>query len=93
MTRVGSPLWTAPEILNGKRYSENVDTYSFGVVMFEVAARQLPYQQEREARVAPKKLLEQIAGGGLKPRLDQRTCRRYDIGKSFRRRGSFLSCV
>ena len=30
MTRTGSPLWAAPELLAGKRYSEIVDSYSLG---------------------------------------------------------------
>ena len=30
MTQTGSPLWAAPELLSGKRYCEDVDTYSLG---------------------------------------------------------------
>ncbi|KAL3661233.1 hypothetical protein V7S43_013842 [Phytophthora oleae] len=29
---IGTPYWTAPEVLEGKRYSEQADTYSFGVI-------------------------------------------------------------
>ena len=36
MTRVGSPLWTSPEILAGRGYSTYVDVYSYGVVLFEM---------------------------------------------------------
>ena len=43
MTRIGSPLWAAPEVLGGRRYCEHVDTYSLGVVMFEIAVRAYPY--------------------------------------------------
>lgn len=28
MTRCGSPCWTAPEIIQGKKYTEKADVYS-----------------------------------------------------------------
>ena len=31
MTRSGSPLWAAPELLAGKHFNEDIDTYSFGM--------------------------------------------------------------
>ena len=43
MTHVGTPLWAAPEILRGERYDERVDRYSFGVVISEVMAREVPF--------------------------------------------------
>ncbi|KUF94230.1 hypothetical protein AM588_10004633 [Phytophthora nicotianae] len=33
---IGTPYWTAPEILEGKRYTEQADIYSFGVVLSEL---------------------------------------------------------
>ena len=42
MTQTGSPLWAAPELLAGRRYDEDVDTYSLGIVLYEIAARELP---------------------------------------------------
>ncbi|KAG6951290.1 hypothetical protein JG688_00013784 [Phytophthora aleatoria] len=40
---VGTPYWTAPEILEGKRYTEQADLYSFGVVLSELDTCKLPY--------------------------------------------------
>ena len=40
---VGTLRWTAPEIILGKRYSEMVDIYSFGVILTEFDTRRLPY--------------------------------------------------
>lgn len=34
-----SPRWTAPEILDGKRYSKEADIFSFAMVMIEVRRR------------------------------------------------------
>lgn len=41
---IGSPQWTAPEKLRGDKYDEKADSFSFGVLMYEVMARELPYK-------------------------------------------------
>uniref|UniRef100_A0A7N6A9M5 LIM domain kinase 2 n=1 Tax=Anabas testudineus TaxID=64144 RepID=A0A7N6A9M5_ANATE len=38
-TVVGNPYWMAPEMLNGKRYDENVDIFSFGIVLCEITGK------------------------------------------------------
>ncbi|KAJ6659135.1 hypothetical protein lerEdw1_019438 [Lerista edwardsae] len=35
-TVVGNPYWMAPEMLNGQRYDETVDIFSFGIVLCEI---------------------------------------------------------
>ncbi|EGZ24098.1 hypothetical protein PHYSODRAFT_253201 [Phytophthora sojae] len=40
---VGTPYWSAPEILEEKRYTEQTDIYSFGVVLSELDTGKLPY--------------------------------------------------
>ncbi len=40
--RMGSPQWTAPEILRGQPHDESADTYSYGLLMFELMAARLP---------------------------------------------------
>lgn len=32
MTQVGTPMWMAPEIIMGKKYTEKADVYAFGIV-------------------------------------------------------------
>ena len=43
----GTPLWMAPEVLQGKhgvsKYGPGVDVYSFGIVMWEIATSRLPF--------------------------------------------------
>ena len=33
---MGSPQWTAPEKLRGQRYDEKADSYSYGILLYEV---------------------------------------------------------
>jgi len=44
MTPVGTPCWTAPEVLRNERYTEKADVFSFGVVLWELVTREDPYQ-------------------------------------------------
>lgn len=39
----GTYHWMAPEVLNGKVYDEKVDVYSYGVCLYEIIARRIPY--------------------------------------------------
>ena len=41
--RMGSPMWTSPEVLKGDARNEKADTYSYGMLLFELLTRQLPY--------------------------------------------------
>ncbi len=42
---VGTPLWMAPEQMSGMEYGPSADVYSFGIVMWEIAAQTLPWQE------------------------------------------------
>lgn len=41
----GTYHWMAPEVLGGNTYNEKVDSYSFGIVMYEVICRAIPYEE------------------------------------------------
>ena len=43
MTFCGSPEWTASEVLNGLSYDTAADVWSYGVVVWELLTRQVPY--------------------------------------------------
>ena len=73
---VGTPEWTAPEVLKGEAFNEQADVYSFGVIMWEMCTRKKPWQGlmqvqvvvavgmkgERLPKVTDRQVLE--AGGG-----------------------------
>lgn len=52
MTACGTPAWTAPEIVKLEQYDERVDVYSFGIVMWELIAREEPYKGQGGVQVA-----------------------------------------
>lgn len=39
MTVVGSPFWMAPEMMNGKSYTNKVDVFAFGIILCEMLGR------------------------------------------------------
>lgn len=41
--QLGSPLWMAPEIYDGKPHTFESDVFSFGIVMYEVMSQCMPY--------------------------------------------------
>ncbi|ANQ06374.1 TKL protein kinase [Plasmodium coatneyi] len=42
---VGTYQWTAPEILRGEGYTPQADVYSFGVILWEMLHRQIPFRE------------------------------------------------
>jgi len=45
-SRVGTTRWLAPEVLRNNQYSFKSDAYSFGMVVWEMWAKELPYTGE-----------------------------------------------
>ncbi|GMF30933.1 unnamed protein product [Phytophthora fragariaefolia] len=67
---VGTPYWTAPEILEGKRYTEQADIYSFGVILSELDTGKLPYHDALRPdgkKPRPFQIMEEVMAGKLRP--------------------------
>ncbi len=48
----------APELLNGESYSIKVDIYSYGIVLWEIAARKTPYIELNQPMAIVKYVLD-----------------------------------
>ena len=49
--RMGAPSWTAPEVLKGEARDETADSYSYGMLLFELMSRELPFANVTPAQV------------------------------------------
>ena len=63
-SRVGTPLFAAPEVLRSDEYSESADVYSFGVCCWEVVTTARPFENMNTV-----KALHDVAYKGLRPRM------------------------
>ncbi|CAK4070203.1 unnamed protein product [Aphanomyces euteiches] len=66
--QVGTPLWTAPEVVTGGRCSFRSDVYAFGIILTELITRKTPYEDQTPGMSAYKIMLE-VATNGLRPTL------------------------
>ena len=61
---IGTYLWMAPEVLQGgRKYDLSIDVYSFGIVLWEVAAQQRPWEDISDQSFFQDVLLEAILAG------------------------------
>jgi serine/threonine protein kinase len=64
-SRVGAPAWTAPEVLRGESISEAADSYSYGVLLYELLSSQQPYANVPAERIIGGIITEMLARPSL----------------------------
>ncbi|KAK1937101.1 putative serine/threonine-protein kinase drkA [Phytophthora citrophthora] len=67
---VGTPYWTAPEVMEGKRYTEQADIYSFGVLLSEMDTCKIPFHDiltSEGKKEKPFRILQMVMSGHLRP--------------------------
>ena len=60
-TAVGTPLYMAPEILTGRKYDEQVDWWSIGVMLYVMLCGYPPFESDNEVE-----LKKEILSSGVK---------------------------
>ncbi len=64
----GSYRWMAPEVIRHEKYGRPVDVYSYGITLWEVVARKLPFRH-----MTPLQAALSVAKHRMRPRLPDRT--------------------
>lgn len=70
---IGTVHWTAPEIMNNKRYRFSADVYSFGMVLYEMASGKLPF-----AEMIPMAVMVAVVINKQRPSMDNIKSRHGD---------------
>jgi len=61
----GTTQWMAPEVILGKEYDERADVYSFGINLWELCSRRVPWEGRQDVK--------QVVVKGERPSLDAET--------------------
>jgi len=69
MTQVGTPMWMAPEIIMGRKYTERADVYAFGIILWEILTRMEPYEDKE-----PMQIVVEVVNENLRPILPPPYC-------------------
>jgi len=56
LSRVGTPNYTAPEVLQGQDYSESADIFSLGILLNEMCSRTYPFWDEENLHLVVSKI-------------------------------------
>jgi len=63
----GTLRYMAPEVALGKSYNQSVDTYSFGIIVWQILKGKVPFHG-----MGRRTYMENVVLGGERPRIDKR---------------------
>jgi len=63
-TRVGTPYYMSPELVNGEKYDERSDIWSLGCLLYEITALTPPFEAKTQAELSNKIRSGQVAMPG-----------------------------
>jgi len=61
-SQTGTPAYMAPEVITTTDYSEKIDVYGFGIIMWELITRKAPYEN-----LTPMQILYGVVHQNLRP--------------------------
>lgn len=61
------PNWTAPEVLEGRNLNEFSDVYSFGMILYELLTRKVPYSSDEDPNWQIRQYVEKAICKGIRP--------------------------
>ncbi|KAH0793069.1 TKL family protein kinase [Histomonas meleagridis] len=67
MGGVGTPHYTAPEVLERRSYGSKIDSYSYGIILWEMATGKIPYDG-----LSPKEIYNQVVNKNYRLPLSER---------------------
>lgn len=70
--RVDNPIWLAPEVMQKQRYESHADVYAFGIILWELFARDHPFDEYPEAKSDFLSVLEDSIIAGLRPSIHEK---------------------
>lgn len=50
-SKIGTPLFFAPEMIMGRKYDEAIDWYGLGLLMYEVLTKRIPFEGYRKSNL------------------------------------------
>jgi hypothetical protein len=62
----GTLRYMAPEVVRGLSYNQSVDTYSFGILIWQIATGKIPFRE-----MGKKPFFDKVVMGGHRPTLDR----------------------
>ncbi|CAM9408676.1 unnamed protein product [Phaeothamnion confervicola] len=62
--QAGTYHWMAPEVINSQHYTEKADVFSFGIILWEIYTRAIPYDG-----MQPVQVVAAVLGRGERPRI------------------------
>ena len=74
MSQCGSPLWMSPEMISNKKYNEKADVFSFGIVLWEIYTRKIPY---RDLKMSANKLVALVVRKRARPTIPPEMPKKY----------------
>ena len=68
-SKIGTYQWMAPEVINGQKYTEKADVFSFGIILWEIATRKPPYYGIDGTEVS-----KRVANENFRPKISEKEC-------------------